>query len=144
MRPDLLAQSAATLALCGLIWTVQVVHYPLFARVGEAAFRGYHEAHTRLMTIVVAPLMAVELGTALWWIASPVPGVTPAAAWIGLALVLVCWLSTAFIQVPQHRRLAVGFDAPTHRALVRSNWIRTVAWTARGALCLWLLGTLVA
>ena len=31
----LLLHAAATLFMTGLIWFVQVVHYPLFARVGE-------------------------------------------------------------------------------------------------------------
>ena len=34
MSALLAAHAAATWALVGLIWTVQVVHYPLFALVG--------------------------------------------------------------------------------------------------------------
>jgi len=139
MRPDLLAQAAATLALVGLIWIVQVVHYPLFAQVGEERFPAYHAAHTRLITSVVAPLMLTELATALWLIAVPVSGVPAAAAWGGLLLVAVCWISTAGLQVPQHHKLSAGFDVQAHTRLVRTNWVRTIAWTARGALCLWML-----
>jgi hypothetical protein len=57
-------------------------------------------------------------------------------AWTGLALVAAIWLSTAAIQVPCHAKLAAGFDAEVHARLVSSNWIRTVAWTARGLLAL--------
>ena len=32
-------QAGTTLALCGLIWFVQIVHYPLFALVGREEFR---------------------------------------------------------------------------------------------------------
>jgi len=56
----------------------------------------------------------------------------------------VCWLSTALLQVPRHRQLARGFDARAHAFLVRSNVVRTAAWTARGALCLWMLGRAAA
>jgi hypothetical protein len=39
--------------------------------------------------------------------------------------------------VPAHGRLAEGFDAGVHARLVATNWIRTMAWTLRGALVVW-------
>ncbi|MEM1179111.1 MAG: hypothetical protein AAGM22_12255 [Acidobacteriota bacterium] len=142
MKPLLLAQAASTLPLVGLIWTIQLVQYPLFARVGEAAFTGYHAGHSARITWVVLPLMLAELvsaGLLLTRIESPVTGAT---AWLGAALVGVIWLSTAFLQVPRHGELASGFDAASHQFLVASNWLRTVAWTARGGLVLWWLSRL--
>lgn len=126
--------AASTLYLTGLIWCVQVVHYPLMSAVGGDRFIDYHRRHTlRISWVVVGP-MVVELLTAvaLVW-----PGAVPAPRWMtaaGLVLVVIVWLSTFLIQVPLHRRLATGFDARGHRALVWGNWVRTVAWTARGAL----------
>jgi hypothetical protein len=80
--------------------------------------------------------MLVEAATAM-----AVVGVSPRStlAWAGLALLAVIWLSTAFLQVPRHRRLAEGFDCTAHRHLVTSNWVRTAGWTARGAIALVLL-----
>ena len=49
-----LANAAVACALTGLIWTIQVVHYPLFARVGEAEWRAYEREHQRRITLVVA------------------------------------------------------------------------------------------
>ena len=46
--PWLLAiQLLTTLPLVGLIWTIQVVHYPLFSRVGAPEFIEYQHAHMR-------------------------------------------------------------------------------------------------
>jgi hypothetical protein len=115
----------------GLIWVVQLVVYPQFAAVGEAAFAAYHADYTRRITWVVGPLMLAEVATAaflLWH------GDRPLWLMASLAPLAACWLSTACLQVPLHNRLARGFEAKTHRALVRSNWIRTAAWTLRGAL----------
>ena len=56
----LLLQAASTLAMVGLIWFVQIVHYPLFAQVGREGFSGYEQAHQNRTTFVVAPLMLVE------------------------------------------------------------------------------------
>ena len=134
--PVLLVQAFASLALTGLIWCIQVVHYPLFAAVGRDQFTRYEADHARLITLVVGPLMLVELAAALWLAAVRPAGVPAWMAWTGLALVAAIWLSTAAIQVPCHAKLAAGFDAEVHARLVSSNWIRTVAWTARGLLAL--------
>ncbi len=135
MTALLVAQAAATLALCGLVWFVQVVHYPLFARVGVERFPGYEREHQRRTTRVVAPLMAVEALAAAALVLVD-PGAATAA---GATLVLALWLSTFAVQVPLHRRLAQGFDAPSQARLVRTNWARTAMWSARGAVVLWLL-----
>ncbi|HEY3442163.1 MAG TPA: hypothetical protein VGK29_15495 [Paludibaculum sp.] len=136
--PSLLAAHAgATLFMVGLIWFVQMVHYPLFGLVGTGAFAGYERAHTGLTTLVVGPPMLVELVCAvlilLWR-----PASWPLwAAWLGLALVAVIWASTLFVQVPRHGELAAGFASGSHRSLVATNWIRTVAWTLRGGMVLY-------
>lgn len=62
-----------------------------------------------------------------------------AAVWCGAVLLALIWWSTVFLQVPQHTSLASGFNTLTHETLVRSNWLRTAAWSARGVLMLWLL-----
>jgi len=38
----LASQAAATFAMTGLIWLVQLVQYPGFARVGTAEFAEFH------------------------------------------------------------------------------------------------------
>ena len=139
MNAILLVHAGATCFMAGLIWFVQIVHYPLFARVSTAHFAGYARAHQARTTGVVAPVMLVEAATAVVIVLSPPPGDAPAIAWIALALLAIAWLSTALVQIPSHRRLETGFAAPAHRRLVASNWIRTVAWSARAAIALWLL-----
>jgi hypothetical protein len=42
-------------------------------------------------------------------------------------------------QGPAHGRLAEGFDASVHAVLVRTNRIRTAAWTALALLDTWML-----
>ena len=49
----LLACLASTLFMTGLIWFVQVVHYPLFSEVEPGDFLRYHAAHPRRTTRVV-------------------------------------------------------------------------------------------
>lgn len=130
MSALLALHAAATWALVGLIWTVQVVHYPLFAQVGAETFRSYHARHTRQITWIVAPLMAVELLTAAILL---IGGARDAWLLASSAPLAFNWLATWRVQIPLHDRLSAGFDAEVHRRLVASNWWRTAAWSIRGA-----------
>lgn len=127
----------ATLALVGLIWTIQLVHYPLMARV-ESNFVAYHSAHCARIAWLVAPLMGLEALTSLLLLTDRPAEVSPTWAWAGIGLVALIWLATALLSVPEHSRLQRGFDAAAIERLVRTNWIRTIAWTCRGALVLWI------
>ncbi len=138
------AQVASTLTMFGVIWFVQVVHYPLFARVGADGFAHYASLHATRTTWVVAPPMLVELATSVALLYPPMrPGaVRPAEAWAGLLLLVVVWASTALLQVPLHDRLQRGFSEEQVRRLVRTNWVRTSGWSLRAALvscgfCAW-------
>ncbi|MBY0525476.1 MAG: hypothetical protein K2R98_18865 [Gemmataceae bacterium] len=135
-RIVLLAQMASTLFMVGLIWFVQAVHYPLLAQVGTDRFVNYEATHVRLTSWVVGPPMLIEALTTLILIVWTPAGVSPTMCWIGFALLLVIWASTAVLQVPRHNVLANGFDPAAHQGLVLSNWVRTVSWTFRGLLVL--------
>lgn len=131
---------AVTAFMTGLIWFVQVVHYPLFARVDAAGFGAYARSHQTLTTWVVGPAMLVEVALALWVVVGAASRVPPALAWAGLALLVIIWLSTAVWQVPRHRELSNRFDLESHRRLVRTNWVRTVAWSLRSVLSVAMIG----
>jgi hypothetical protein len=119
--------------MVGLIWFVQVVHYPLFAHLDLAGI----VEHQRRTGWVVGPPMIVEALTAVLLVVERPEGVPATAAWTGLALLAVIWISTALIQVPRHRGLAAGSGEV--RRLVAGTWVRTAAWTARGAVVAWML-----
>ncbi|MDP9457618.1 MAG: hypothetical protein CYG60_12930 [Actinobacteria bacterium] len=127
----LLANVAAVLFMAGLIWTMQFVHYPLFDRGGVEAFPAYETAHNRLFFLVAGPgvllLFARPPQVPLW------------AALLGLVLFAVISASTALLQAPQHGILSRGFDRGAYEFVLRTNWIRTAAWSAYGLLCLWMV-----
>lgn len=134
-----LVHAGATLFLVGLIWTVQIVHYPLFANVGADGYAAYQTRHMSRITYVVAPVMLAELATAIYFAFAGYASVNQNFFRAGLALVLLVWLSTVFVQSPIHGRLANSFEADLVRRLVLTNWIRTALWTLRGALILWMI-----
>lgn len=140
----LLAHAAATLYMTGLIWFVQLVHYPLFDAAAGDGWTTTALRHQRRTTWAVGAPMLVELACAvllaLAALRDEAGGGERVLALTGLVLVGVVWTSTALLQVPAHGRLARGWDPAVHRALVRGNWLRTVAWTARAAIALRMLG----
>ena len=133
MTALLAVHAAATWALVGLIWTVQLVLYPLFARVGADTFRSYHAQHLVRVTFVVAPLMALEVISAALLVFR---GAREPWLLASLGPLAFNWISTWRVQVPLHDRLATGFDAEAHGRLVATNWWRTAAWTIRGGCLL--------
>ena len=132
------AQMAATLFMTGLIWFVQIVHYPLFAGVGSSGFVPYARRHATLTGYVVGIPMLVELGTTL---AALAPALRPSFVSAGMAtllavLLLFVWAATGLLQVPLHNQLGHEHNPRLILRLVRTNWIRTIAWTARSILLL--------
>ena len=148
MKLLLLTHFAATMFMTGVIWFVQVVHYPLFSRAQGDGFVSYAASHGRLTTWVVAPPMFVELltGALLLWLCWQRPeelGLLRLPTAIGFALILIIWLSTFLLQVPQHNILGTSFEAAAHRTLVLTNWVRTAAWTLRSVLVLWMVAAMI-
>ena len=124
----------ATAMMAGLIWLVQLVHYPLFSHVGMPDFARYEQEHTRRITLIVGPLMSLEGVTAVALVFLADGVAMRGMAIVGLLLVGAIWASTAFWQVPCHRKLSAGFDPLAARRLVTTNWLRTLAWTVRAGL----------
>ncbi len=139
MTAVLLVHALATFAMVGIIWTVQVVHYPLFALVGGAGFAAYEAAHTTRMGALLLVPWGVEGLSGLALLALVPPGVPRWLVLADLALLGVTVLVTVAVSVPQHQVLGAGFDPGAHRLLVTTNWLRTAAWTGCGALSAALL-----
>jgi uncharacterized YccA/Bax inhibitor family protein len=136
----LLLHTAVTLVLVGLIWTIQIVHYPLFHEVGPAAFPAYHLRHMWLISCIAGPLMVAEVVSAVGVLYL---GNYSPLYLFSLGALGAVWLSTFVYQVPVHARLAQGYDAEAIQQLVTTNWLRALAWTVRaGCLValLWLEG----
>lgn len=129
--------------MCGVAWFVQVVHYPLFAQVGQSRFRVYHAEHSSRTSLVVVLPMIVELASSIWLVFDP-PAASAsnpltALAVAGAILAAGTWIVTFGGAVPAHQALEPGFDDAIHRRLMRSNLLRTLIWTAHGGVVVALL-----
>jgi hypothetical protein len=125
--------------MTGLIWLIQVVHYPLFSMVSPENFTEYSTKHANSITPIVAIPMIIELITSFVLLFSLPNWVTNQQAIFLFVIILLIFASTFFIQVPLHNTLQLGYNKELISKLVFSNWIRTVLWTAKSVIMIYLL-----
>ncbi len=132
----LILHAAVTWFMTGLIWEIQFVQYPLFTKIAPQNFLVFHAAYVRRIGRVVGLVMPVELGLAcgLIWMRDPA---CEFWTWLGLVMLVLIWVSTLVLQAPLHGQLArEGYKADIIERLVRSNWVRTLLWTARALIAM--------
>lgn len=132
----LVVHLAATAAMTGFAWTIQLLQYPGMADVPSSAFAVFERHHQRRVVAVLALFAPLEVVTAAWIIVGE-PG--SALAWSAGLLLAAIWISTGFFFAPLHGDLSGGFDRATHRRLVKWNWARTVGWTVRTLMAMVLI-----
>jgi hypothetical protein len=121
---------ASSWALFGLIWTIQLVHYPSFRYVSD--FTAFHPHPTSSITIIVMPLMLLEIGLSAYL------AYKTGFDWrwaVPLLMVLLIWAITFLKAIPLHDRLSTARDPELIEALIRANWPRTILWTLKA---LWI------
>ena len=130
---------ATTLFMCGLCWFVQIVHYPLFLAVRKEDLPVYEQKNF-VTAYVTVPTMVVELLTGLYLLYQH----QELLYYLNVALLVIIGLSTAIFQVPMHLRLMREFNEPLIHKLIKTNWIRTIAWTLRAIILFQLMNLAMA
>ena len=134
-----IAQVIGSVGMFGVIWMVQVVHYPLMRYVPGARFESFESAHRARISWVVGPLMLIEGICVLAFLFAPPAELAWWLPWAGAAAEAVAIGVTVFVSAPLHERLNHRYDAAVLDRLVQTNWIRTAAWTARAAVAIAIL-----
>ncbi|MFZ1730776.1 MAG: hypothetical protein WBQ23_02715 [Bacteroidota bacterium] len=129
-----LVQIFCTFAMTGIIWFVQIVHYPLMRKVGKGRFSRYAQMHFVLTAFVVGPLMFLEAAAVVFGLLHSTPWITTDAARLGAVLLLIIWVATFALHIPQHRKLEREFEAKAYRRLLFGNWVRCYAWSFRSII----------
>ena len=136
MKEVFLINFVVSTYMLGVIWFVQIVHYPLFNFVSKDLFSEFENNHSFRTFKVVAIPMIIELLSSFILIFSKN---NQDLFILNFLIVIVIWISTFLLQVPNHKVLQKGFSYTFHTKLVRTNWIRTFCWTLRAVLNLYLL-----
>ena len=130
----LLINLLSTWTMVGVIWFVQVVHYPLLSVVPVESAASVAVEHQRRTGWVVGAPMALEGVTTLALLVLVPEGVVWFVPWLAGIPLAVALGATIFLSVPRHERMAREPDAQVGKELVSTNWVRTIAWTVRGLI----------
>lgn len=139
--PHLLLLVWAGLIFWGLgqIWLIQIVVYPLFAKVGEAEYVGYHRFYAQHipLPIIVPGFAGFLMPIPLAFLGPPVPAwmsaTNVAAGLVGLGV-------TVLLEIPRHGQLERhGKNEATIVELIRFNWPRTLSITTSAAVTMAML-----
>ncbi len=117
--------------MVGVIWVIQLVHYPSFKFVKEERFGFFEYFHSLRISWIVVPIMLVELATAVLMVYFA-PEIFRTKTEFLLLVLVIIWAATFFLSAPIHKKLHSIFERKLIRKLVSTNWIRTFFWTARG------------
>lgn len=124
-------RSIVDFGLVVLVWLVQLVIYPSFRYVNAAELVAWHARYQTLISFFVIPMMFAQV----WLVGRQALATRSGVDIASAVLVAGAWLSTFTLSVPCHRALAeTGKDPVVVDRLVRTNWPRTLAWTAVFAL----------
>jgi hypothetical protein len=124
----------------GGIWFVQIVVYPLFAKVGANEYVSYHKFYSSRIPL---PVILPGFASFLVPVALVFFGPDSVPAWMALANA-VCGLVglavTVVLEIPRHARLERGGKQDkVIGELVRHNWPRTLSITGSALLTLLML-----
>jgi hypothetical protein len=132
----LIANLSAALFFTGLSWFLQIVELPLLMRLDTPDFAKYAALHRQRNTLLMTGPMIFEMVTAVWLLARP--EFPHREIFHAFLLLIAIWLVTFLRHIPLHRRLLHGYDARCLRSIEKWNWIRTLCWTARAGLLLFI------
>jgi len=129
----------STFYMLGLIWVVQLAHYPFFQFIDPTREIEAHGFHRRRISLVVIPFSFLEVSTGLALILFEPAFMSDFQSSLNISLMVLTWACTFTLQVPLHHQLSKIFDQKLVRRLVATNWIRTSFWTLRSALLFYIL-----
>ena len=111
--------------LVSLVFMTQFITYPTFLHIDKDKFSEYHRKYVNNISFIVAPVMLIELLTLLLIAYFSKDFLIIKS----LILLLVIWLTTFFIMIPSHNRISKSFNKKEINRLINYNWIRTILWS---------------
>ena len=115
--------------MVGVIWVIQLVHYPSFRFTDREKYVSFQIFHMRNISFIVVPVMILEFLSGLLLVLYH--SNYESLLRISFILLLIIWLVTALFFAQIHQKLSKGYDETLVRNLVSLNWIRTLLWTIR-------------
>lgn len=136
--------------MVGMIWVIQVLHYPSLGKAGKLTFETENEAiydalqsqHVdRIGNLLIVPWLTegITLLVILWIALFGRDTLARVPALINGAAMAVILAISGFWSAPAHGKLLDRFDPDVYDRLMTANLVRTMAWTICGVAAVWSL-----
>jgi hypothetical protein len=129
-----------TCYMAGVEWLTQLVNFPMLNLVGQDDFPTYQASITRriVLPIVIPGLLTSILAILLIGFSSQQG--PQWIIWLVVILELFPVVSTITIQLPRQKYLSEnGFSPNVVRALMLTQWLRTIPVTLAACILMWLI-----
>ena len=124
---------AASWGMVAIIWFVQINQYPLLRLIDLNNLKKFETANIKKTERVVIPFMLIELLTGVILLFK-----LSYLFYFAFLILLTVWIYTFVAIVPLHMKLKTTPDQTIVDRLVKKNWVRTVLWTLKGFVVLYL------
>ena len=117
----------STSLMVGIIWVIQLLHYPAFHFIKQSDYVEFQHFHMKRISFIVVPVMIIEILSGfmlIYYFRSNL-------LILCLIILLVIWLITFVFFTKLHQSLLGGYDKIIVKKLVQINWSRTVLWSLR-------------
>ena len=117
----------STSLMVGIIWVIQLLHYPTFHFIKQSDYVEFQHFHMQRISFIVVPVMITELLSGfmlVYYFRSNL-------LIFCLIILLVIWSITFVFFTKLHQSLLGGYDKIIVDKLVQINWSRTVLWSLR-------------
>ena len=125
----LLGHLIFTSIMTGVIWVIQIVHYPSFHFIEKELYTAFQKFHMNKISIIVIPIMLAELITGMMLFLDK--GSKSPFLIISFVILVLIWLITGVFFSKARKELMTGYQELVVNQLVVMNWIRTLLWTLR-------------
>ena len=125
----LLGHLIFTSIMTGVIWVIQIVHYPSFHFIEKELYTAFQKFHMNKISIIVIPIMLAELITGMMLFLDK-SAKSPFLI-VSFVILVLIWLITGVFFSKAHNELMTGYQELVVNQLVVMNWIRTSLWTLR-------------
>ena len=115
--------------MVGVIWTIQLVHYPSFNFINQKDYIKFQNFHMKRISLIVMPIMGIELFSGLVIIFFEMKN--GIIFYFSIFILILIWLLTGIIFSRLHQKLTMGYRILIINRLIKMNWLRTFLWTLR-------------
>ena len=126
-----------TSVMTGVIWVIQIVHYPSFHFVEKELYTAFQKFHMNRISIIVIPIMLSELITGLLLLLDK--SSKSSLLITSFVILILIWAITGVFFSKAHNKLIIGYQELVVNQLVVMNWIRTLLWTLRLLLLIFFI-----